>query len=128
MRSSAVQTVAIPEIQDDNKPSSPPTTASSRPADLGDEVDSPEATKLPVRLAVSLLQNRRGEIDINPPISGSLDDPQFSVGGIIDTSHLNVFTKAITSPFALISSLFGGGEELSYVEFDYGYSTISARR
>ncbi|MDQ5917838.1 MAG: hypothetical protein QG660_950, partial [Pseudomonadota bacterium] len=94
---------------------------------FGDEVDSPEATKLPVRLAVSLLQNRKGEIDINLPISGSLDDPQFSVGGIIVQVILNVFTKAITSPFALIGSLFGGGEELSYVEFDYGYSTISAK-
>lgn len=94
---------------------------------FGDEVDSPEATKLPVRLAVSLLQNRKGEIDINLPISGSLDDPQFSVGGIIVQVILNVFTKAITSPFALIGSLFGGGEELSYVEFEYGYSTISAK-
>jgi hypothetical protein len=94
---------------------------------FGDEVDSPGATRLPVRLAVSLLQNRRGEIDINLPISGSLDDPQFSVGGIIVQVVLNVFTKAITSPFALIGSLFGGGEELSYVEFDYGYSTISAK-
>jgi uncharacterized membrane protein len=80
-----------------------------------------------VRLAVSLLQNRKGEIDINLPISGSLDDPQFSVGGIIVQVILNVFTKAITSPFALIGSLFGGGEELSYVEFDYGYSTISPK-
>ena len=94
---------------------------------FGDEVDSPEATRLPVRLAVSLLQNRKGEIDINLPISGSLDDPQFSVGGIIVQVILNVFTKAITSPFALIGSLFGGGEELSYVEFDYGYSTISPK-
>jgi uncharacterized protein involved in outer membrane biogenesis len=94
---------------------------------FGDEVDSPGATRLPVRLAVSLLQNRKGEIDINLPISGSLDDPQFSVGGIVVQVILNVFTKAITSPFALIGSLFGGGEELSYVEFDYGYSTISAK-
>ena len=94
---------------------------------FGDPVESPEATKLPVRLAVSLLQNRKGEIDINLPISGSLDDPQFSVGGIIVQVILNVFTKAITSPFALIGSLFGGGEELAYVEFDYGYSTISAK-
>ena len=92
---------------------------------FGDEVDTPGATKLPVRLAVALLQNRRGEIDINLPISGSLDDPQFSIGGIIVKVILNVFTKAITAPFALIGSLFGGGEELSYVEFDYGYATIS---
>ena len=55
------------------------------------------------------------------------DDPQFSVGGIIVQVILNVFYEGDHLPFALIGSLFGGGEELSYVEFDYGYSTISAK-
>lgn len=94
---------------------------------FGDAVDSPGATKLPVRLAVALLQNRRGEIDVNLPISGSLDDPQFSVGGIVVKMILNLFAKVITSPFALIGSLFGGGEELAYVEFDYGYATLTPK-
>lgn len=44
---------------------------------FGERVESPEATKPPVLLAVSLLKNARGEIDVNLPISGSLDDPQF---------------------------------------------------
>ena len=92
---------------------------------FGDEVDSPEATKLPVKLAVALLQNRKGEIDINLPISGSLDDPQFSVGGVIVKVILNLFVKAVTSPVALLGSLFGGGDELAYVEFDYGYASIT---
>jgi len=92
---------------------------------FGDRVDSPDATKLPVTLAVSLLQNRKGEIDINLPISGSLDDPQFSVGGIVVKVIVNLFMKAVTSPFALLGSLFGGGEELAYVEFGYGYAILS---
>ena len=94
---------------------------------FGDEVDSPEATSCRCGWRYRCCRTAKGEIDINLPISGSLDDPQFSVGGIIVQVILNVFTKAITSPFALIGSLFGGGEELSYVEFDYGYSTISAK-
>lgn len=92
---------------------------------FGDPVESDSATRLPVTLAVSLLKNGAGEIDINLPISGSLDNPEFSLGGIIGKVILNIFVKAVTSPFALLGALFGGGEELAYVEFDYGYDTIS---
>jgi uncharacterized membrane protein len=92
---------------------------------FGEPVESASATKLPVTLAVSLLKNRNGEIDINLPISGSLDDPEFSVGGIVVKVIVNLFVKAVTSPFALLGSLFGGGEELAYVEFDYGYAALS---
>jgi len=92
---------------------------------FGDKVDSPEATKLPVTLAVALLKNRRGEIDINLPISGSLDDPDFSVGGIVMQVIMNLLTKAVTSPFALLGSLFSGGEELSFVAFEPGRATLT---
>ncbi|WP_184415299.1 DUF748 domain-containing protein [Rhodocyclus tenuis] len=93
---------------------------------FGDPVDSPLATKLPVTLAVSLLKNRNGEIDINLPISGSLDDPEFSIGGLVIKVILNLFVKAVTSPFALLGSLFGGGEELSNVDFAYGLSALDS--
>lgn len=92
---------------------------------FGNKIESPDATTLPVNLAISLLKNNRGEIDINLPISGSLDDPDFSVGGLIFKVIGNLFVKAITSPFALLGSMFGGGEELSNVEFDAGRSTIN---
>lgn len=91
---------------------------------FGEPVDSPEATKLPVTLAVSLLKNRNGEIDLNLPISGSLDDPQFSVGGLVVKVIVNLFVKAVTSPFALLGSIFGGGEELSSVDFGDGRAEI----
>ncbi len=93
---------------------------------FGDKVESPSATKLPVMLAVALLKDRNGNIDISLPIAGSLDDPQFSVGGIIIKVIVNLIVKAVTAPFALIGSLFGGGEELAYLEFDYGSAEIPA--
>jgi hypothetical protein len=85
---------------------------------FGDRVDSPDATSLPVRLAVSLLQDSRGVIDINLPISGSLNDPQFSVGRLILKVLGNLLTKAVTAPFSL---LFGSDEtDFSQVTFKPG--------
>ena len=92
---------------------------------FGEPVESPDATKLPVMLAVSLLKNRNGEIDINLPISGSLDDPQFSVGGLIVQVIINLLGKAITSPFALLGLASGSDGELSSIEFDDGRHGIT---
>ncbi|MEW6720792.1 MAG: DUF748 domain-containing protein [Thermodesulfobacteriota bacterium] len=94
---------------------------------FGEAVDSPEATKLPVRLAVALLKDRRGEIRLDIPVTGRIDDPKFSVWRIVWQVVGNLLAKAATAPFALIGALFGGGgEELSYVEFDPGRSDIPA--
>jgi len=92
---------------------------------FGDKVESPDATKLPVNLAIALLKNNRGEIDLNLPISGSLDDPEFSIGGLVVKVIINLFVKAVTSPFALLGSMFGGGEELSNIEFAPGRATVN---
>jgi len=91
---------------------------------FGKESTNPDATRLPVNLAVALLSDRNGVIDINVPIGGSLDDPQFSLGGIILKVIGNAIMKTVTSPFALIGSLFGGGEELSMLEFDQGRAAL----
>lgn len=91
---------------------------------LGDKVENSTAGNLPVNFALALLRDRNGVIDINLPIGGSLDDPQFSIGGIIVKVIVNLITKAVTAPFALIGSLFGGGEELSNLEFAAGRSSI----
>jgi hypothetical protein len=93
---------------------------------FGDRVDSATATTLPVQLAVALLKDRNGVIDINLPIGGSLDDPQFSVGGVIVRVLVNLVTKAVTAPFALLGSLFGGGEELSFIECAPGRVEVAA--
>ncbi|HJV74387.1 MAG TPA: DUF748 domain-containing protein [Noviherbaspirillum sp.] len=93
---------------------------------FGEKIESPSATKLPVQFAVALLRDRNGVIDINLPIAGSLDDPQFSVGGILLKVIGNLIVKAVTQPFAVLGALFGGGAELSSLEFDAGRATISA--
>jgi len=92
---------------------------------LGDKVESPQATKLPVKLAIALLKDRKGEIKLDIPVTGSLDDPKFSVWGIILKILVNLIAKAATSPFSLLGAIIGGGEELSFVEFEYGSSSVT---
>lgn len=93
---------------------------------FGDHIDNDTATKLPVRLAISLLKNRRGEIDVNIPVSGSLSNPEFSIGGLIWRAVLNLIAKAVTAPFSLLANAFGGGgEELGYVEFTPGSAKLT---
>ncbi len=94
---------------------------------FGEAVDSPDATKLPVRLAVALLKNRNGEIRLDLPVTGSIDDPKFSIWGVVWKIIGNLLVKAATSPFALLGAVFGGGgEQLSYLEFDPGRFDIPA--
>lgn len=90
---------------------------------FGEKVDSPDATKLPVLLAVALLKDRHGVIDINLPISGSINDPQFSVFGIVLKLIGNLLVKALTAPFALLAG--GGSEDLSLVEFRPGTALVA---
>ena len=87
---------------------------------FGERVESPDATKLPVRLAIALLKNRKGEINLDLPVSGYIDDPKFSIGSIVIKIIVNILVKVATSPFALLGALFGGGEELSAIDFEYG--------
>ena len=85
---------------------------------FGEPVDSPDALQLPVLFAVSLLKDRNGVIDVDLPISGSLDDPQFSIAGIVMRIIGNLIVKAVTAPFSLIAGLVGGSaEELSAIQF-----------
>lgn len=93
---------------------------------FGDPIDSPDATKLPVRLAVALLKDQNGEIKLDIPVSGELNDPKFSVGKVVLKIIVNLLVKVATSPFALLGSIFGGGEQLGYAEFDYGSAALTA--
>ncbi|HTD53373.1 MAG TPA: DUF748 domain-containing protein, partial [Thermoanaerobaculia bacterium] len=99
--------------------------------ELGDKVESKDATKLPVRLAVSLLRDKDGLIDLDLPIEGSLDDPKFRLGKVIWHVLGNMIGKAATAPFALLGRLLGGkGEELSSIDFGDGRAALddAARR
>ena len=93
---------------------------------FGDKVEGSTAS-LPVKLAVALLADRHGVIDLDLPVSGSINDPQFSLGGVIWKAVTNLLLKAVTAPFALLASAFGGSSsELSRVEFAAGSATLDA--
>jgi len=92
---------------------------------FGDKVEGSTAS-LPVKLAVALLSDRNGVIDLDLPISGSLNDPQFSIGPIIIKVIINVIVKAITAPFSLLAAAFGGGgDELGTVTFASGSAVLA---
>lgn len=93
---------------------------------LGDSVPSPSATKLPIKLAIALLKDRNGNIDIDLPVQGDLNDPEFSIGGIVLKMLGNLVLDIVTSPFNMLGALFGGGETLSHVDFEPGLAEISA--
>jgi hypothetical protein len=95
---------------------------------FGDKVEG-APNSLPVKLAVALLANRNGVIDLNLPISGSINDPQFRIGAVVWKVITNLIGKALTAPFTLLAHAFGGGggggEELNAVSFAPGSSVLS---
>lgn len=92
---------------------------------LGEKVDSPDSTNLPLDLAIALLQDSNGRIDLGLPVTGELNDPQFSLGPIIWKAFVNIITKAVTAPFRALGSLLGGGgEKFEAVEFDPGKAEL----
>lgn len=94
---------------------------------FGDRSPDSDAPNLPVKLAVALLADRNGVIDINLPVSGSINDPQFRIGPIVVRLIFNLIGKAITSPFSLLASAFsGGGEDMSQVSFAPGQRSLDA--
>ena len=93
---------------------------------LGSKVASPDATKMPVKLGIALLKDSSGKIELNVPVEGNLDDPQFRLGPVIWHVIGNIFLKAITSPFSLLGSLVGGkgGEEMQFQQFAPGSTEL----
>jgi len=89
-------------------------------------VESEDAIRLPVKLAIALLKDRNGVIDIDLPVSGSLDDPQFRVAPLVWKVLRNLLLKIVTAPFALLGSLFGAGEEVRFVDFAFGSAALDA--
>jgi hypothetical protein len=92
--------------------------------ELGERVDSPDAVHLPLKIAVALLRDRNGVIDLNLPMTGSLDDPHFSIWPLVWKVLVNVIVKAATAPFALLGHLVGGGEHMNVVEFASGSAAL----
>lgn len=92
---------------------------------FGKKVESDKATSLPVGLAVALLKDRNGEIHLDLPVTGRTDDPQFSLWGLAWQAVKNLFLKAVSSPFALLSSLAGEGQDLGSIAFCPGSARLS---
>ena len=93
--------------------------------EFGDATDSKDAVSLPIKFAVALLKDRDGVIKLDLPVTGNLDDPKFRIGPIIWQVLKNTLEKIVAAPFALIGSLFGGGEELSFVDFPPGSAALT---
>ena len=92
---------------------------------FGEPVQGAPAS-LPVKLAVALLADRNGVIDVDLPISGSLNDPEFRLGSVILKIIGNLILKAVTAPFSLLAWAFGGGDELGSVPFAAGSALLDA--
>ncbi len=96
---------------------------------FGEKTNSPDATSLPVPLIVGLLKDRKGQIEIDMPIRGNLNDPDFKYGKVVISTLLNLLTKVVASPFSLMGKLVpGGGEEeegLQFIEFQPGSASLT---
>lgn len=92
---------------------------------LGERIDSPDAFKLPLSLAIAILKDSDGRIELGIPVTGNMNDPQFSYGAVIRKAIGNVLTKIVTAPFRALASLFGGGgEKLEAIDFDPGNASL----
>ena len=88
---------------------------------LGERVDSPDAWKLPLQLAIAILKDSSGRIDLNLPVTGDLNDPQFSYGAVVWKAIGNVLGKIVSAPFRALGQLLGfSGEQLESIDFDPG--------
>ena len=93
---------------------------------LGEKVDSPTAMDLPLKLALSLLEDENGLINIGVPVTGDLQNPQFSFGAVARRAIGNVLRNIVTAPFRALASLFGGsGEKLDQIDFDAGSADLA---
>lgn len=88
---------------------------------LGERVDSPDALKLPLTLAIAILKDSDGRIDLGLPVTGNMNDPQFSYGALVWKAVGNVLDKIVTAPFRSLGSLLGiSGDKLESIDFDPG--------
>jgi len=93
---------------------------------LGEKVDSPTAMDVPLKLALSLLQDENGVINIGVPVTGDLQNPQFSFGAVARRAIGNVLRNVVSAPFRALASLFGSsGEKLDVIGFDPGSAELA---
>lgn len=91
---------------------------------LGKKIESEKALDLPLGLAIALLTDSRGIINLAVPVNGDVNSPGFSIGSVVAGAFVNLITKAVTAPFKLLAGLVGSGEDLQRVTFAAGTSTL----
>ncbi len=96
--------------------------------ELGEKVENPNAVSLPLELAVALMKDSDGKIKIDVPITGSMEDPQFSVNHLIVDALVNAISKAISSPFRALASLIGSEQDLSMISFAAGDAVLTKQQ
>ncbi|MEP5567869.1 MAG: DUF748 domain-containing protein, partial [Halioglobus sp.] len=92
---------------------------------LGEKVDSDKALDLPLKLALALLTDVNGVIDLKVPVEGDVNDPEFAIGGVIASAVVNLITKAVTAPFTLLASLVGAEDDLERAPFSAGSAEVN---
>ncbi len=93
--------------------------------EVGEIVNSPTATSLPLELAIALLKDADGQIDIDMPVKGDINDPDFSYGGVVWRALGNMITGIVTAPFRMLGNMLGiDGDELKSIDFDRGSALI----
>lgn len=91
---------------------------------FGSKIESDKATSLPVMLALAMLKDSRGEIHLNVPVSGRIDNPELSIWKLIGQAFANLLKKAVTSPLELLSSMSGSNDDFSAIQFENGTNHI----
>lgn len=91
----------------------------------GEATDSKDKVPLPVKLGTALLKDRHGVIDLELPVTGSLDDPQFRIGPLVWQVLRNLVVKVVASPFAALGALFDGAEQAQFVDFAPGSAELT---
>ena len=92
--------------------------------EFGEQTDSKDAAPIPLKLGVALLKDKNGMIEIDLPVSGTLDDPEFRIMPIVWKGIVNLLAKIIAAPFKALGALFGGGEDLAFVDFQPGSAAL----
>ena len=88
---------------------------------LGERVEAPNAINLPLDLAIALLSDSEGKIDVAMPVSGNVDNPEFNYGHVIRQAIVNLITKIVTAPFRALGGLLGDkGQQMDAIAFNPG--------
>ncbi|PPD04945.1 MAG: membrane biogenesis protein [Methylobacter sp.] len=93
--------------------------------ELGEKVDNPNAASIPMELAIALLKDSDGKINIDVPVTGSLEDPQFDIGNLIFDALVNAISKVVTAPFSALASWLDSDQDLSMVDFSAGKTELA---